>query len=102
MDETASSGRKAARASLVVVFVCAALTIAGLASFGVAVYLKDATATENCEAIVDNNDILRDLVEHVEKRSIRSIETGVTKDLTVKDVEGFYGPTLDRIDSVSC
>jgi PhoPQ-activated pathogenicity-related protein len=73
-----------------------------IAVVGVALYLPSANQSDTCHAIKTNNQILRDLLAHVEQRSLQSIREGVTKDLTPAQVRAFYDPTLKRIDSVSC
>jgi len=88
--------------TLVVVIVCAGMALIGAIGLGVSIYLKAQTTTENCEAIRDNNQILRELVIHVRNRSLQSIKAGVTQDITAQDVRGFYNPTIVRIDEVSC
>lgn len=88
-----------AKLAFIAILVAALIGPLGL---GAAVYLRGETLNEACEAARSNNDILRDLVSHVEHRSIQSIKAGVTQDITVQQVRGFYQPTLRRIDAVQC
>jgi hypothetical protein len=76
------------------------------AVFAAIVVVKSAAVAEAnhgaCEAARANNDILRDLIAHIEHRSLISIREGVTQDITADVVRSFYDPTLRRIDAVSC
>lgn len=69
---------------------------------GGAIFLRVGSEQQTCEAIRDNNSILRELVTHIEHRSLISIREGVTADISPADVRAFYQPTLRRIDGVSC
>lgn len=55
-----------------------------------------------CEDLRTNNQILRQLVVTARDLSIDRIEEGKDDDLTVKQIEDFYDPTIKRIDSVRC
>jgi hypothetical protein len=90
---------------LAVICLIAAVLIGGGAVGGFVVSrsitLADAN-TQTCQAVRSNNDILRDLIAHVEHRSLISIREGITQDITAAQVRRFYDPTLRRIDAVSC
>lgn len=90
---------------LAVICLVASVLVAGGAVGGFFVSrsltLADA-GSQTCKAVRRNNDILRDLIAHVEHRSLVSIREGITKDITAASVRGFYDPTLRRIDAVSC
>lgn len=88
-----------ARIAVVVFLLSIALFVA---SVGVALYLRGESLNSTCEAIRKNNDILRELVVHVKHRSEIAVRTHVTKDLTMREVRDFYGPTIRRLDAVSC
>lgn len=86
-----------------IVLVVAVVLAGGIAGAWVIRTAALSTASqEACEAVDENNEILRELVVHVRNRSIASIKTGVTKDLQPADVRAFYNPTIRRIDEVSC
>lgn len=93
---------RATRRTLVVVIVCAAMAVIGVAGLGVSLYLKAQSTTDNCEAIRENNQILRELVVHARNLSLQSIEAGTTEGLTATEVRDFYNPTIARIDEVTC
>jgi len=97
---------RASKVLLITISICAVLAVLGMGTLGVSVYLKAQTESrtreETCEAVRRNNDILRDLLVHVEHRSLISIKEGVTKDITAAQVRSFYDPTLRRIDAVQC
>jgi hypothetical protein len=90
---------------LAVVCLVAAVLFGGGAVAGVlvtrSVTLSDANS-QTCKAVRRNNDILRDLLAHVEHRSLVSIREGVTRDISAEAVRSFYDPTLRRIDAVHC
>lgn len=94
--------RKSTRSFKLAIGACVISAVLFTLTVGGGILLSAKSATDSCEAAAQSNVILRELIVHIEHRSIASIREGVTKDITPAEVRAFYGPTLRRIDAVSC
>lgn len=107
MDESNKKGVKGVKRAVLYLVISSVLAICSITgAFWLRAETLGDTKDQVCHAIKINNDILHDLIVHVERRSIESIEEGATGqgpgDITPEQVIRFYQPTLERLSKGEC